>query len=290
MMRRSLSKAPNDSRTARWLRAGRFSLLATGMVTVMLVVGAGSASAKAPIEGVWSFNGGKVAIQAQPGGTFVGTVVSPTKFSQCYHPVGEEMWTSITLQPNGSYWGLHQWFFETSECIRNPELGLTAWRVQEASDGSRLLQVCFSEPSSKSQPTIATNGASTGATYGCSESGRISALPAIEPTEVGKYVSFPDNGSCFGRRKMRIHLQDPVNDPFAKIVIKLKSGKVHRRAKLKRHGSKIVAILNLRGLVRSTFKVTVRFTTVLGTHLSAKRTYHRCATSPRPPHKHRHHR
>jgi hypothetical protein len=97
---------------------------------------------------------------------------------------------------------------------------------------------------------------------------------------VGKYIVLPASHGCFGRSKMRIHLHDPASDPLDKIFVGLKSGAVHRRAKLKRHGSTVTATLDLRGLSGS-FKVTVRVTTVLGTQISRKRTYRLCGAPPR---------
>ena len=268
---------------ARPLAAGRPALLVAGLTAIMLAVGAASASAaESSIEGVWSFNGGKVAVQAQPDGTFSGTVVAPTKFAQCTHPVGEQMWTEMRQQADGSYWGLHQWFFESEACVPNPALGPTAWRVLQKNE-SRLLRACFSEPGSNSQPTIAPNGTATGATFGCVDSALISSLPVVSPTQFGRYVTLPGNTTCFGRKKLRIHMRDPKNDPLKKIVVKLKSGKTHRTAKVKRHGASITATFNLEGLSTESFTVTVRLTTVLGDHLSGKRTYGRCAT--KHPHK-----
>lgn len=256
------------------LRAA-ISLLA--LLAGWLLAGPGIARAATPIEGVWSFNGGQVAIQGQDDGTFVGTVVAPTKFSQCYHPVGEEMWTQIRLQPDGSYLGLHQWYFATSECVANPALGLTAWRVLQAADESRFLRVCFSAPGSSSQPTIAADGTSKGATFGCSDSARISALPSIKQSEVGKYLILPRNRNCVGRPRMKVRIHDPASDPFQKVSVKLRSGKVHRLAKLKHQAHGVVATLNLRGLPRETFTVTVRTTTLLGSSLSTKRSYRVCS-------------
>jgi hypothetical protein len=265
--------AGRDSQSSGSLLAIALSVLTLGL----LALWPGLASAATPIEGVWSFNGGEVAIQAQEDGTFVGTVVAPTKFSQCYHPVGEEMWMQIRLQPDGSYHGLHQWYFATSECVPNPALGLTAWRVLQAPDGSRFLRVCFSAPGSSSQPTIAADGTDQGFTFGCSDSARISALPSIKQSEVDKYLVLPDNGHCVGRSRMRIRIHDPVSDPFEKISVKLRSGPVRRRAKLRRKGHNVIATLRLRGLPSETFTVTVRTTTLLGSSLSSKRSYRVCS-------------
>src|SRR5262245_43488001 len=91
-------------------RAGRF-LAVAALAAAALGAGAGSAGASAPIEGIWSFTGGRVGIQGQGHGTFVGTVVAPTRFADCTHEVGERMWTGITAESDGSYWGQHQWYY-----------------------------------------------------------------------------------------------------------------------------------------------------------------------------------
>jgi hypothetical protein len=261
-------------------------LLLTAMTAVMLATGAGSASADSPIEGIWSFSGGTVGIQDQGDGTLAGTVVAPTKFAQCYHPAGERMWTDMKLQPDGSYWGLHQWYFDTAECIPNPTLGLTAWRVLLTSTGAHFLRVCFSKPGSSSQPTISASGATANATFGCVDSAQVSSLPVVTPAQFDQYVKLPSNKACFARSKMRIRMKDPKNDPIKKVVVKLRSGTIHRTAKLRRHHGVVTATLNLRGLSAGPFTVVVRLTTVLGDHLSGKRTYRSCGTKHRRPPRH----
>jgi hypothetical protein len=263
------------------LRKGLASLIATAVLSLLLAVGAQAAS---PIEGIWSFNGGKVAVEAQPDGTFHGVIVAPTKFSQCFHPVGEEVWTQIREQPDGSYWGLHQWYFETAECVPNPERGLTAFRVVTAMDGSKSLEVCFSEPGSGSQPKIPPSGNPSGATYGCSASARISALPAVTQADAPKYIQLPGNGLCLTRPKLRVRLRDPAGDPIVKAKVRLRSGKARRRAKLIQKSNGILAVLNLRGLTKSKFTVSVDVTTALGHHLRRKRAYRLCG--PRRVRKH----
>lgn len=249
--------------------------LLIALAAILLVAGAGSASAEAPIVGVWSFSGGKVAIQAQSDGTFTGTVVAPTKFAECTHPVGEQMWTQITPQADGSYWGSHQWFFATAECIPNPALGPTAWRIL-GNKSSQFLRVCFSEPGSNTQPAIAADGSSSKATFGCVDSARISALPKLSLAKLAQSVKMPRNRSCLRHRKLRIRLQDPANDPFLKIEVALKSGKLHRKASVKRHPHNAIATLSLKGLPEPTFTVSARLTTVLGRQLSLHRKYRLC--------------
>lgn len=253
--------------------------LLLGVGLLLLAGGVSSATAAdAPIVGVWSFSGGKVAIQAQPDGTFVGKVVAPTKFAECTHPVGEEMWSGIAPQADGSYWGAHQWFFATAECIPNPALGPTAWRVI-GSAKSQFLRVCFSEPGSDTQPTIAADGTIANATFGCADSARISALPKLSSTKLARYVHLPRRGACLAHRKLKIRLQDPANDPFLKIQVSLKSGAFQKKATIKRNKHGAVATLSLGGLPKQSFVVRVRLTTVLGRHLSLHRKYRLCAAS-----------
>jgi hypothetical protein len=258
------------------------ALLLALIAAIVLAVGAAPARASSAIEGVWSFNGGKVAIRAQPNGTFAGTVVAPTRFSECFHPVGERMWTEIRQQPDGSYWGLHQWYFANSvECVPNPEPGLTAWRVVTGADGSKALEVCFSSPGSQSQPKIPTGGQPSGSTFGCSTSARISAAPTLKAADASKYILLP-GGGCLTRSKLRIRVLEPKNNPLRKVSATLRSGRVHRRARIKRRSGSFLATLNLRGLSARPFTVSIRLTTVLGDHLSRTRKYRRC--SVKKPH------
>jgi hypothetical protein len=255
------------------LRTGLLSLVAGAL---FLLGAVSNAEAEAPIEGVWSFNGGKVAVEANSDGSFRGVIVAPTKFSQCFHPVGEEVWSEVRPQSDGSYWGLHQWYFETSECVPNPERGLTAFRVITAGDGSKSLEVCFSEPGSSSQPKIPPSGSPSGATYGCSNSARISPLPSVEPTDAPKYIMLPGNGLCLTRPALKVRLRNPSGDPIVQAKVRLRSGKIRRRAKLVQKTNGIVATLNLRGLTKPKFTVSVKVTTALGHHLKRKRTYQLC--------------
>jgi hypothetical protein len=255
--------------------------------TLALAPAVGHAAASERIEGIWSFNGGRVAVQAAPGGGFVGTVVEPTKFTDCTHPVGERVWTAIQRQPDGSYRGHHQWYFDTPECLANPTPGLTAWRVLEKPGGSKFLRVCFSEPGSPSQPTIAPDGTAAAATFGCSDSALVAPLPpAPSQAEAARYLQFPESGSCFARRRLKLKLSSPAGDPFAKVEVSLKSGSAKRRAKLRWSNAGVVATLRLRGLTAPTFKVTVAAETVLGHRLGAKRTYRRCPLARRHGHRH----
>jgi hypothetical protein len=247
---------------------------------VLSSLGIAAGATPQPIEGVWSFNGGTVDIQSQPGGTYRGVVTSPTKFASCSHPVNEDMWTEIRQQPDGSYFGLHQWYFE-EPCARNPTPGPTAWRVLQNPNGSRFLRVCFSAPGSNSQPTIAPNGSSAHVTYGCSDSALIATLPTVSHQTggtTGSVVSFrsavglPRASKCVRKRTLRIVLHDPPYDPLKEVVVRVNGHKVIDLRNLKRLKKPIV----LKRLPNGSFKVRVLAITVLDQHLTGGRTYHAC--------------
>jgi hypothetical protein len=254
------------------------------LVATTLVVGgaAASASAEPSIEGLWSFNGGQVAIEAQPGGEYVGVVIAPMVFALCPHPEGQRMWTGMRLQSDGSYWGMHQWYLEPS-CALNPMLGPTAWRLLEGPDESHFLRVCFGEPGTV-QPTIEANGLSNKVTSPpCVDSALLATLSEIvvPSSEVQvqafkQYVALPGVQKCLSKRKFMIHFRSRKSDPFQKAIVTL-SG---RAIAVTHHRGVFVATVNLRGLPPGPFTVKIRVTTAHGQHLSGSRTYHTCATRP----------
>jgi hypothetical protein len=266
-----------------YFRRQRFTLAV--LAAMVLVVGGGAVCAKAEssIEGLWSFNGGQVAIQGQPNGEFVGIVVAPMVFALCPHVEGQRMWTAMRLQPDGSYWGLHQWYFEPS-CALNLTLGPTAWRILEGAGKTRFLRVCFSYPGT-SQPTIEPDGSSANVTSPpCVDSALLAPLSeVVVPSSEGQveafkqYVSLPGVQKCLSKRKFQIHLRSPKSDAFEKAVVILKA---HRIAVVRR-GHVLVATVDLEGLPPGAFTIRIRVTTVDGRHLSGSRTYHTCATRPR---------
>ncbi len=251
-------------------------------LAMYLGIGAASAGAASEIEGIWSFNGGEVAIHAISGGKLEGVVVTPTTFDECPHQAGEKMWTGMTLQADGSYWGFHQWLFEKT-CVANPMLGPTAWRVLRTTAGSRSLEVCFSEPG-KSQPTISPAGTSTSATYGCKTSAPTAPLPVIVQSgpggggQSGERISFagtillPKATGCVRRRSLKLKVHDPAHDPLKEVVVWIKKHKVADVRGVKRLKRGIV----LRGLPSGAYTLRIVATTVLDQKLSGKRTYHGC--------------
>jgi hypothetical protein len=256
------------------------AVLAAGLLSV----GAASAGASSEIEGIWSFKGGEVAIKAVPGGKFEGIVVTPTKFAECTHQDGEHMWTDITPQPDGSYWGKHQWLFEKT-CVPNPELGPTAWRVLHNATGDRYLEVCFSEPG-KSQPTIAPDGTSANASYGCVTSSPTAPLPVVVSSSsnangVAEHVSFantillPKASACVRQGMLAIKIKDPKHDQLKEVVIRVKKRKVADVRGVKRLERGIV----LKGLPSGGYTLKIVATTVLGQKLTGSRSYHSCKGS-----------
>jgi hypothetical protein len=258
-------------------------MLATALTGTLLGLGAGPAMAASEIEGVWSFKGGQVAIHAGSGGVLTGTVVTPTKFSECTHQAGEAMWTNITPQPDGSYWGLHQWLFEKS-CAPNPQLGPTAWRVQQKSGGVRDLLVCFSEPGGP-QPTIAPNGTTANVTRSCQESTPTAPLPVVaagggggaqttgaEQLTFATTIVLPSNRECLRPGLLKIGIRDPRYDPLNEVLVKLKRRTIAdiRGVQRLKHG------ILLKHLPKGTFTLKVTAVTVLGQKLVGKRTYRSC--------------
>jgi hypothetical protein len=286
------SHADSHSRPARRIRAPRSLLLMVATATTLLALGASSAWASSGIENVWSFESGQIAIETQ-NGALEGIVVGETKFKECVHPLQQHIWTDLTPQPDGSYWGLHFWYFEG--CEENPERGRAAFRVLQDSNGSEYLLVCLSYPgASEPQPTIAPDGAAEHATYGCIKSELTAHLPTTSTnttttntgstngtgtgtgtTKTGEVerLTLASAKQCVSARLFQIHLTEPKYDPFATVIVTVKGHKI----KTVRHGSYVAATINLKGLKRGKFTVTIHATTTLGHHLSATRTYHTCA-------------
>ncbi|MBA3806822.1 MAG: hypothetical protein H0X28_00290 [Solirubrobacterales bacterium] len=259
-------------------------MLAAALLLFTLPTAAAAAAPAAPgIEGVWSYNGGQIVVQPAPNGKFVGIVVSPTKFATCTHPIGQEIWTGITLQTDGSYQGFHQWYFETAACGLNPTLGSTAWRVVEEVNGARYLRVCLSAPGT-TQPKLPPNSEGVGASYGCESSALTAPLSGSAVSSFKRVVSLPNTKKCLSGRKFRIHIRNTQYDPFKSVLVTLKGRKipvVHR-------GNIYISTVNLKGLPHGAFTVKIKAITVRGHQISGSRTYHTCTkrktTKPKKRH------
>lgn len=253
------------------------SILLAVATVALLAVGVASAAAASSIEGIWAFGGGQIAIKSLANGTFEGTVVVETKFAECTHPVGQPIWTGIEEQPDGSFWGLHQWYTDGSSCVEKPERGRTAWRAFEEANGSKYLLVCLSKPGpTQPQPTIAASGSYADASYGCFKSTLTAPLPAAGQAGFIKSLE-PSAQKCVSGRRFEIHLAEPVNDPFKSVRITLRG----HRIKTVHRGDYVDAIVNLEGLPLGAFTIKVSATTLLGLDLTGSRTYHTCAKKPK---------
>lgn len=294
------------NRLRRLRRCLPLPFVATIGLALLCAGGAEAFDTGSEIEGVWTFNGGQIAVHSLSNGTYEGTVVKETTFASCPHPVGQQIWSDMTEQKDGSFWGLHQWY--EANCKENPTLGLTAWRILEAPDKSHYLRVCFSHPGDP-QPEISANGdphneseyAAHHVTYGCTDSALVAPLPVVStgggnsgnpgnpsnpsnPSNPGnaskggtsppvESLSPPSTKQCLRQaNRFTIRLKDPQYDPFKTVTVLYKGHRVTAR----REGHYMVATIKLGGLHKDRFTVVIKATTVLGHKLSARRTYHIC--------------
>jgi hypothetical protein len=248
---------------------------------------------------VWSFSGGAVGIQALSDGTFQGTVVTPTRFAECVHPAGQVMWTNMQPQTDGSFWGLHQWYYEGGKCEEESVLGHTAWRVLETSAGARVLKVCFNSPGGETQPTIVADGKEANVTYGCVESSPLAPLPKVSEEEgsgqggIGNggsgggsggsglgsglitfsdTVLLPNATACISQSSLKIKLHDPKYDPLTEVLVKINGKQVALVKGVKR----LKKGITLTKLPSGTYKISILATTVLKQRLSGSQTYKSC--------------
>jgi hypothetical protein len=201
------------------------------------------------------------------------------------------VWTNMSLQPDGSFWGFHHWY-HGANCEPDPTLGQTAWRVLKDATGARHLKVCFSNPGIDSQPTIAPDGAPKSpseyaayhVTYGCEESQPLAPLSEVEVpggksgsagSGVGgvtfsKAVILPTG--CVSQSSLKIALKDPKYDPLTEVVVKLNGKQVANVKGVKRLRKGIT----LKKLPRGTYKISLVATTILKQKLTGSQTYKSC--------------
>ena len=247
------------------------------MLGALLVMPSAASGQGADIEGVWSFSGGQVVVKAQPDGTFLGTVIRATTFANCPHRPGEEMWTGVRRQPDGQYWGGHQWY-NNADCSPTPGRGNTAFRVLSRPDGATFLRVCFAAPERPDlQPTIAPDGTSANTTTACDDSDLVSPLPTAEP-KITSVATLPKQGKrkCLSRRSFRIRLKEPRGDALESAVVYLRGKVVARRS-----GARLTAPIILRNLPRGRYTVRIVAKTVLGRTMKGSRRYRTCVPSTR---------
>lgn len=254
----------------------RRSLLALPVALLVSALAPGAASAQADIEAVWSFSGGQVAVQSQPDGSFTGTVIRETKFAICAHPVGEQMWVGVRAQPDGQYFGGHQWY-QNADCSPIARRGNTAYRVLFEPDGARFLRVCLAATSTPEvQPSIAPDG--TASIESCRDSDLVSPLPPPSTPKIDTIATLPKQGKkrCLSRRSFKIRLKEPSGDALESAEVFLDGKRIKVRT-----GKRLTAPINLKGLPKGRYTVKIVAKTVLGKTIQGKRKYRTCAKKRR---------
>ncbi len=249
----------------------RPALLALALALTLVAAAPAAAQSPDPIEAVWEFTGGQVAIDRQPDGSFLGTVIRETRFAQCPHVVGEKMWTEIRPQPDGQYFGRHQWF-NTPECTYKEPRGNIALRVLRRPDGALFLRVCFAAPDNQDkQPSIAADGTSTNTDVECDDSNFVSAKPTTPP-KLADIVTLPASRGCASRRRFPIRLKEPPGDALKSAVITLNA----KRLRVRRVNGRLTTSVDLRGLPRGRYRVRIVAKTHRGQTIQGSRRYRTC--------------
>ena len=96
--------------------------------------------------------------------------------------------------------------------------------------------------------------------------------PAPAPISAAKAFTLPSSKACVSRRKFTIHIRKLPGVTFISAVVKVRGKPV---ATVKR--SRITAPVNLTGLPKGTFTVSIIALTSDGRTVTGKRTYHTCA-------------
>jgi hypothetical protein len=95
----------------------------------------------------------------------------------------------------------------------------------------------------------------------------------LKPADV---LRLPSTRRCVSRRRFRIRLRTPRGAKLAKLTVRL-NGKLVRTVR----GKRITARVDLRGLPRGRFRVTIEVRTVDGRKVTATRRYRTCAPKRR---------
>ncbi len=142
------------NRIFRARRSRLYPIATIAIVLAALSAGTASAGANAEIERVWSFNGGEVAISSLSG-KLVGIVVTPTKFAECAHKAGEEMWTGLTLQPERVLLGPAP--VALPGIVRSQSGGTGPDGVAGAAEAGRIHEICWSASANRAGPSRRSN-------------------------------------------------------------------------------------------------------------------------------------
>jgi hypothetical protein len=216
------------------------------------------------IEGSWLFESGQVLVEPTGPGTFKGTVVEPTRFTACTHPVGQVMWQIAGA--GASYTGSHVWY--TSECAENPG-GQSSWQILTTDPANYTLRFCTVAPGGGPPTFDPGTGTPTGDTR-CHELERV--LPPQPKPTFTSVVRLPKaTGKCRSRRSFRIRLREPKADPLVSAIVNVNG----RRVRVVR-GKRLTAPVDLRNMPRGRYAVKIVATTATGRVLQGTRRYRTC--------------
>jgi hypothetical protein len=233
-------------------------------VAATVVVLAGPAQAADQIEGSWLFENGQVLVEATGPGTFRGTVVKPTRFTACTHPVGQVMWQMTGA--GAAYTGTHIWY--TSECAENPG-GQSTWQITSTDPANYTLRFCTVTPGGGPPTFDPTTGEPTGDTR-CHDLKRI--LPPQAAPTFKSVVTLPKaTRKCRSRRNFRIRLREPKADPLVRATVNVNAKRVRVVV-----GTRLTAPVDLRNLPKGRYTVKIVATTASGRVVQGTRHYRTC--------------
>ena len=251
--------------------APRAAVLAL-LLSLLATAPAAAQTPLSPIEGTWNFLGGRIAIERQEDGSFLGTIIRRTRLDVCPQEIGERIWIDIRLQEDGSYWGQNQFFRSGQECEVVPDRGNVAFRVLNPA-GQTYLRVCFGNPGAADvQPKIAQDGTATDAPGGCRDAEFFRLLPKGKPklTDIAAIPS--ERRGCFPRSGFTFSFKEPEGDALKKVSVTLDG----RRVRVVRRGGVPRAAVRFRDVKpgRHTLRIVAR--TARGRVVKGARRYRTC--------------
>ena len=251
--------------------APRAALLALAL-TLLATAPAAAQGPVSALEGVWLFQGGRIAIERQEDGSYLGTIIRRTTIDDCPQEIGERVWIDMRLQDDGSYWGQHQFFRTGGECEVVPDRGNTAYRVINRA-GVTFLRVCFARPDTPGvQPKIAEDGTATDANGGCRDAEFFDLMPRGAP-KLEDIVTLPaQRRGCALRRRFTARFKQPRTDALTSVKVTLNG----QRLRVRRVGDRLRTTVDLRRLPRGRYRLRVVAETARGQTITGTRRYRNC--------------
>jgi hypothetical protein len=248
------------------MRARRIACVVAASATAVAL--AAPAQAADQIEGSWLFESGEVLVEATGPGTFKGTVVKPTRFTACTHPVGQVMWQISGA--GASYSGTHIWYH--SDCTEDPG-GQSTWLITSTDPANYTLRFCTVQPGG-GPPTFNPPGNPAGTPTGATRCHDLErTLPPQPAPTFTSVVSLPkQTRKCRSRRHFRIRLREPKADPLVRATVQVTGKRVRVLV-----GRRLTAPVDLRNLPKGRYTVKIVATTASGRVIQGTRRYRTCA-------------